>query len=83
MRKAKVDPWLQIEFHMQPEEWLALVEYMAASYDPKVDSPTSRRPWALICQGQVRPWTDEFVKIFLELGNETWNSMFRPSTSSQ
>jgi hypothetical protein len=79
IRKAGVRPWLQIEFHMQPQEWLAFVEYMAAPYDPVVDTPTSK-PWAhkRYSQGQSKPWVDEFDQILFELGNETWNRIFYP-----
>ena len=79
MRKAGVRPWLQIEFHMNPREWLAFVEYMAAPYDPKVDTPASK-PWAYkrYGQGQAKPWTEEFDQIYFELSNETWNGLFAP-----
>ncbi len=79
MRKAEVIPWLQIEWHMSPEEWLGFVEFMAAPYDPAVDTPESK-PWAFkrYSQGQARPWVDEFDKIWFEIGNETWNWLFNP-----
>ena len=79
MRKAGVRPWLQIEFHLAPQDWLALAEYLAAPYDPKLDSPAAK-PWAYkrYAQGQSRPWADEFDRIYLELSNETWNRMFYP-----
>lgn len=79
MRKAGVRPWLQIEFHMSPQEWLGFVEYMAAPYDPKVDTPASK-PWAYkrYRQGQARPWVEEFDQIYFELSNETWNRIFQP-----
>jgi len=79
MRKAGVRPWLQIEPHLSPEEWCGLVEYLAAPYRPGQDTPQSK-PWAWkrFLQGQVKPWTDEFDRIYLELGNETWNGLFRP-----
>lgn len=81
MRQAGVKPWLQIEYHMSPREWLALVEYLAAPYDPGTDSPVSK-PWAhkRYSQGQTRPWTEEFSRIYFELGNETWNGLFAPWT---
>ncbi len=81
MRKAGVQPWLQIEFHMNPQEWLAFVEYMAAPYDPNVDTPASK-PWAYkrYSQGQAKPWVEEFDQIYFELSNETWNSLFAPWT---
>ena len=81
IRKAGVRPWLQIEPHMSPEEWLALVEYLAAPYDPAKDDPAAK-PWAhkRYLQGQQKPWVEAFDKIYFELGNETWNSLFRPWT---
>ncbi len=79
LRRAGVRPWLQIEPHLSPGEWLGLVEYLAAPYDPASDTPRDK-PWAhkRFAQGQVRPWTDEFPAIDLELGNETWNRLMRP-----
>lgn len=79
IRKTGMRPWLQIEFHMRPQEWLDFVEYIAAPYDPAIDTPKSK-PWAYkrYAQGQVRPWVEEFDQILLELGNETWNGLFRP-----
>lgn len=81
MHQAGMRPWLQIEFHMSPQEWLAFIEYMAAPYDPKTDTPTSK-PWAYkrYRQGQPKPWTEEFDRIYLELSNETWNHLFAPWT---
>ncbi len=79
MEKADVYPWLQIEFHMSPEEWLGFVEYIAAPYDPDRDSPKTK-PWAFkrFQQGRKDPWTDAFERIYFELSNETWNWMFQP-----
>ncbi len=79
LRKSGKRPWLQIEFHMAPLEWLGFVEYMAAPYDPVIDSPATK-PWAhkRYLQGQTKPWIDEFDQVFLELGNETWNRIFQP-----
>lgn len=79
IRKAGMDPWLQIEFHMSPEEWLGFAEFMAAPYDPAEDTPESK-PWAYkrFKQGHPAPWTDDFDRIYFELSNETWNSLFAP-----
>ena len=79
MRKAGVRPWLQVELHMSPAEWRGFVEYLAAPYDPAVDTPRTK-PWAAKrhAQGQTRPWTEEFDTIYFEISNETWNWMFRP-----
>jgi hypothetical protein len=81
MRKAGVQPWLQTEFHMNPREWLGFIEYMAAPYDPKIDTPASK-PWAYKRwrQGQTKPWVEEFDRIYFELSNETWNRIFTPWT---
>jgi hypothetical protein len=78
-RGAGVRPWLQIEYHMAPEEWLGLIEYLAAPFDAATDRPEAR-PWAYKRwqQGQQRPWVEEFEQIYLELSNETWNRLFRP-----
>ncbi len=79
MEKADIDPWLQIEFHMTPEEWLGFVEYIAAPYDPAKDSPESK-PWACkrYKQGRKEPWIDAFRKVYFEISNETWNWLFQP-----
>jgi len=79
MERAGVMPWLQVEFHMTPEEWLGFVEYLAAPYDPSVDSP-EKKPWAYkrYRQGRREPWTDAFSRIDFEIGNETWNWLFSP-----
>ena len=79
MEKLKTRPWLQIEFHMSPEEWLGFIEFMAAPYDPATDSPQTK-PWAAkrYAQGHKAPWTDAFDRIYFELSNETWNRMFAP-----
>ena len=77
--KAEIDPWLQIEFHMSPDEWLAFMEYMAAPFDPKRDTKASK-PYAYLrySQGQQAPWMDVFDSIYFEISNETWNNLFRP-----
>jgi hypothetical protein len=79
MRRAGVHPWLQIEMHMTPAEWQGFVEYIAAPYDPAKDTAAAK-PWAAKrhAQGQTKPWTDEFEKIYFEISNETWNWLFRP-----
>jgi hypothetical protein len=81
MKAAGVDPWLQIEFYLAPEDWPHLVEYLAAPFDPAVDTPQSL-PWAhkRVRQGHRLPWTDDFRQIHLELSNESWNSIFAPWT---
>jgi hypothetical protein len=79
MRTAGVDPWLQIEMYFRPEDWRNLVEYLAAPFDPALDTRASR-PWAWkrFHQGHPAPWTDDFRQIYVEVGNETWNRIFVP-----
>jgi len=79
MEKAGVLPWLQVEMHMTPEEWLGFVEYLAAPYDPAKDTPAAK-PWAYkrFAQGRREPWTDAFSRIDFEISNETWNWLFQP-----
>ena len=80
-RKLAVRPWLQFEYHMAPDEWLGLVEYLAAPFSPGLDTPQTK-PWAFkrFAQGQRAPWSDDFEKIYIELSNETWNRLFYPWT---
>lgn len=79
LKAAGTDPWMQIEPYFRPEEWLGLLEYLAAPYDPKLDTPV-RKPWAWkrYRQGHPTPWTNDFRTLRLEIGNETWNGIFRP-----
>jgi hypothetical protein len=78
-KQVGVDPWLQIEMHMSPEEWQGFVEYMSAPYDPATDTPESK-PWAhkRYTQGYEKPWTEQFEHIYFEIANETWNWTFNP-----
>ncbi|MEM7239298.1 MAG: hypothetical protein AAF501_15950, partial [Pseudomonadota bacterium] len=76
---AGVRPWLQIEPHFGRDEWLGLVEYLAAPFDPARDTATAK-PWAAKrhAQGRTTPWLDAFDRLYLEIGNETWNFPFKP-----
>lgn len=81
MEAADIKPWLQMEMYMSEEEWLGFAEYMAAPYDPAVDTP-SDKPWAYkrTLQGHAEPWTDLFDDLLFEISNETWNGLFSPWT---
>lgn len=81
LERLNLRPWLQIEFFMTPEEWLGFVEYLAAPFDPDVDS-AENKPWAAkrVAQGRQAPWVDSFERIFFEISNETWNGLFSPWT---
>jgi len=75
--QSRMRPWLVMQHLLHSEEdWLGLVEYLAAPYDPQGDTPRSK-PWAyqrFRQRGNGTPWTDEFAEIILEFGNETWHN---------
>jgi len=78
--QERVRPWLVIQHVLHSEQdWLNLVEYLSAPYDPAKDSPQSK-PWAFRRYQQrgnnPTPWTDEFAQIIIEFGNETWHNGF-------
>ncbi|MFN7141744.1 MAG: hypothetical protein ACK4UN_20680, partial [Limisphaerales bacterium] len=77
-RNTGADPWLIVGSYMLESEWRDLMEYLAAPYDPAVDSPATK-PYAhrRYSQGQHAPWTDVFPRLYIEYGNELWNPMFQ------
>jgi len=79
LKSIQMNPWFQVEVCMTDAEWLAWAEFMAAPYDPIKDTPQTK-PYAYkrYQQGQPKPWVDEFDKMLVEIGNETWNNMFSP-----
>lgn len=76
-----IKPWLQIEPHFTKDEWLGLIEFIAAPYTPSTSSQ-NEKPWAAkrYYSGQKLPYTDVFNNIRFEIGNETWNRLFSPWT---
>ncbi|MEW6302216.1 MAG: immunoglobulin domain-containing protein [Verrucomicrobiota bacterium] len=78
MRDCGGEPWLVVGSFMTEQEWLDLMEYLAAPYDPATDTPASK-PYAYrrYAQGQHAPWTDVFPRWFIEYGNELWNPAFQ------
>ncbi len=64
------DPWITIPTATTPEEMTILMEYLTGNGS---DSYSASR----IARGQSQPWTSVFNKIHLELGNETWNGVFK------
>ncbi len=75
--QSRMRPWLVIQHILHSEQdWLNFIEYLAAPYDPKHDTPQSK-PWAykrVQQRGITTPWTDEFAEITVEMGNETWHN---------
>lgn len=74
MAAMEIFPWLQIEFTLDEAEWRGLVEYMAAPYDPAVDTPEAK-PWAYrrYKHGQAAPYSQVFERMLFEFSNENWN----------
>jgi len=73
----RMRPWLVIQHIVHSEaDWHALVEYLAATYDPARDTPQTK-PWAYrrtVQRGTNVPWVDEFGGLVIEFGNETWHN---------
>jgi hypothetical protein len=64
------DPWITIPTATTPDEMTEFIEYLTGNGS---DAWSALR----ISRGQVAPWTSVFNKIHLELGNETWNGIFK------
>jgi hypothetical protein len=63
-------PWYPLYPLFSEEELLHLMEYLGAPADVGYGKIRAT-------QGQVRPWLAELDKIYLEVGNETWNTIFQ------
>lgn len=70
------DPWLILNPLLTREEHLRLVEYLAGPADQGYGRVRAR-------EGRVEPWTTAFRKIYLECGNEMWNSIMPKNFSGQ
>jgi hypothetical protein len=64
------DPWITIPTATTPDEMTEFIEYLTGNGS---DQWSALR----ISRGQVAPWTSVFNKVHLELGNETWNGIFK------
>ncbi len=75
--QSRMRPWLVLQHVLHSEaDWQALIEYLAAPYDPAKDTPAAK-PWAALRarqRGGNTPWTEEFAEIIIEFGNETWHN---------
>jgi hypothetical protein len=58
---------LRVEFG--EEDWRNLVEYLAGPPDTPYGAIRTRQRG-----GNLKPWTDEFREIIIELGNESWHN---------
>ncbi|TVQ27727.1 MAG: hypothetical protein EA382_03070, partial [Spirochaetaceae bacterium] len=74
---TRMKPWLNVSSRASEEEWLMLMEYLAAPIDPTDPADVEAKPWAFLRytqRGIPTPWTDEFAKITVEFANETWHN---------
>jgi len=71
-KEVDAAPWVTVGSGNTPEQWYNLVSYLAAPGD--TDEYSQRR----VANGRPQPWTDDFEPIYLEIGNEWWNAIFRP-----
>ena len=65
------DPWIISSTLFSGSEQKNLIEYLSGP----PDSPYGKKRAAW---GQVEPWSEVFNTIKIEMGNETWNPMFKP-----
>jgi len=69
-RQVGADPWINVHL-FSAQECADFMEYLAGP----PDSPFGRRRAQ---EGQERPWTEVFGRIYVELGNEPWGALFFP-----
>lgn len=71
-RDVQAEPWITVGSVNTPDDWYELISYLAAPAD--FDDAAQRRA----AHGFAEPWTNSFKTIYLEIGNEWWNPIFRP-----
>jgi hypothetical protein len=78
--ETRLVPWIITQITHTEQEYLQLIEYLAAPYDPATDTPESK-PLAFLRtqqRGHNRPWADDFRQIMIEPGNENWHNRANP-----
>ncbi len=70
-KQVGANPWLIVNQSFSEQEWSDLIDYLAG---PTWTTYGAKRAG----QGHPAPWTDDFGKVYVELGNETWNWIFYP-----
>lgn len=65
-------PWITVPSVNSPAEWEKLISYLAGS--PNDGGFGAKRAE----NGTPQPWIERFDQIYLEIGNEWWNPVFRP-----
>lgn len=74
--ETRMVPWIITQVTHDEEEHRQLVEYLAAPYDPAIDTPENK-PFAyrrVQQRGNNVPWTDTFREVIIEFGNENWHN---------
>ncbi|MBI5723360.1 MAG: sigma-70 family RNA polymerase sigma factor [Planctomycetes bacterium] len=69
--ETRADPWLIIYVMWSDEEIAHFMEYLGAPPDVGYGKLRAKH-------GHPEPWLNEFKKIYIEIGNETWNQGFKP-----
>jgi formylglycine-generating enzyme required for sulfatase activity/outer membrane protein assembly factor BamB len=70
-KRVGARPWLILNPLMPPADHTAIMDYLAGGTNTRWGAQR-------IADGQTNAWLDEFDRIYLECGNETWNYMFQP-----
>jgi hypothetical protein len=76
-KETRMRPWLNISSMDSEEDWLKLMEFLAAPIDPTDANDVAAKPWAYLRyleRGVTTPWIDEFGTIYIEFANETWHN---------
>jgi len=72
-QEVDAEPWITLPAALSPAEARKLAEYLAG---PETTAGGALRR----AQGHPAPWTQSFPTLHLELGNETWNTIYRGQT---
>jgi len=71
--EVDAEPWIVAPTAMSADEARTLAQYLSGS-------PATAGGAIRIASGHPEPWTSAFKTIHIELGNETWNSIFSGET---
>lgn len=79
--ETRMVPYIMTQVTHDETEYQQLVEYLAAPYDPKTDTPQSKpMAWKRVQQrGNTTPWTETFREIIIDFGNENWHNRANPN----
>ena len=72
-QEVGAEPWIVAPTAMSKDEARKLAEYLAGGADTQGGA-------LRIAAGRRQPWTLSFRTIHIELGNETWNGIFKGET---